>query len=180
MRFVSTLGMSLVALLSATTAMAQDRDVPVATAYIGASAGYHDLGSDVPGDKGGVIAGGVIGFDVPVSGPVTLGVEGNFHLGTGAIDSEYGAAARLGYRFASGGIAYVRGGWQWVNIDIGNLAGVDLGDDDALGISDTAQDYLVGIGGEFPLGGSNVRLRAGIDTISFDSIRPTAGVILAF
>ena len=45
---------------------------------------------------------------------MVIGVEGNLHGGQGAIDFEYGAAARLGFKFPSGGIVYVRGGYQWV------------------------------------------------------------------
>ena len=178
MRGFSAVGLVLAALV-ASPAMAQESDPAAATFYVGGSAGYHDLGVDVPGDDGGAIFGGVLGVNLPVSPNVVAGVEGHYHAGTGAIDSDYGVAGRLGYRFPSGGLAYVRAGYQWVNVDVGNLAGVDIDEDD-FDIDDTVDDYLVGVGGEFPLGQSRARLRIGVDTISFDSVRPTAGIVLNF
>jgi opacity protein-like surface antigen len=178
MRGISAVGLMLGAVV-ASPAMAQESGPAAATFYGGGSAGYHDLGVDAPGDNGGAIFGGVLGVDLPVSTNVVIGVEGNYHIGTAAIDSDYGVAGRLGYRFPSGGLAYVRAGYQWVNVDVGNLAGVDIDEDD-FDIDDTVDDYLVGIGGEFPLGQSRARLRVGVDTISFDSLRPTAGIVLDF
>jgi opacity protein-like surface antigen len=179
MRFLSAAAAALVAVVAASPAMAQDSGVPTATVYAGPSAGYHDLGADVPGDEGGAIFGGVLGFDIPIATNVVLGAEGNLHGGEGAIDKEYGIAGRLGVKFPSGGVAFVRAGYQWVDVDVGNLAGVDIDEDD-LDISDTVDDYLVGVGGEFPVGPSGLRLRVGVDTISVDSIRPTAGLLLSF
>lgn len=146
--------------------------------YVGLSGGYHDLGSNPIGDDDGAIGGVYAGVDVPVSGNFVIGVEGNFHLGTNAIDSEYGGAARLGYRFANGGLAYVRGGYQEVNFDLGNLTGIPVPPG---GFDDTDGDYLVGIGGEFPLGASGrTKLRVGVDTIAFDTVRPTVGISFGF
>ncbi len=179
MRIMSALGCALVALIAAAPATAQESAPASAQFHVGASAGYEDLTVDAPGSDGGAIFGGVVGVDVPVSDNLVAGVEGNFHVGTSAIDYDYGIAARIGYRFPSGGIAYVRGGYQWVNLDISKLAGADI-DDDAIGISDTVDDYLVGVGGEFPLSNTRLRLRVGIDTISFDSVRPNAALILGF
>lgn len=186
----SAIGLTLACALAAAPAAAQDTattesGATVASAYIGVVGGYHDLGDNELGDDGGAIGGGVVGFDVPVSGPVTIGAEGNFQLGTGPIEYEYGVAARLGYKFPSGGMFYVRGGYQWVNIDLGKAFDLGLDEEDfPSGTPDVAKDYLVGVGGEFPLGsgfmGRQARVRVGVDTVSFDSIRPTAGLILAF
>ena len=181
MRPIFAASMALAA-LAATPVAAQD-SAPTTTAsvYAGASAGYHDLGDNPVGDDAGAIFGGVAGVDFAVSPNVVVGVEGNFHLGTGVIDTDYGVAGRLGYKFPSGGIAYVRGGYQWVNIDVGNLVNVDIDDDDLDGVDDTADDYLLGVGGEFPLGAEGrMRLRVGVDTVGFDTWRPNAALIVGF
>ena len=65
--------------------------------YVGVSADYHDLGTGVADDDG-VVYGVVAGVDVPVGETLFVGAEANFHLGENAIDSEYGAAARIGAR----------------------------------------------------------------------------------
>src|SRR3546814_12965869 len=91
-------------------AMAQSSENAVEP-YVGVSAGYHDLGLGIPGDNGGIY-GGVAGVDVPVSGPLFIGVEGNYHFGDGAIDSEYGVVGRLGYQIGDKSKVYVRGGYQ--------------------------------------------------------------------
>lgn len=175
----SALGLTLAA-LAAAPAAAQDAPKS-AQPYVGVSGGYHDLGDNPFGKDGGFIGGVVAGVDVPLTaepvGPV-IGVEGNFHLGTSAIDSEYGAAARIGYRFPSGGLAYVRGGYQWVNIDVSKFTGGIIGNNS--GIDDTDSDYLVGVGGEFGAGSGNTRFRVGVDTVSFDTWRPNAAVIFSF
>lgn len=176
---ISALALAACATLAAAPASAQTGDAP-GVIYGGVSGGYHDLGTDAPGDNGGGILGGVVGYDVSLSPTVVAGVEGNFHFGEGAIDSDYGVAGRLGYRFPSGGVAYVRAGYQWVNLDVGNLSGIDGVDDDALIIGDTVDDYLVGVGGEFPLSNPNMRVRVGVDTVGFDSVRPTAGLLFRF
>lgn len=182
------------ALLAAAPAAAQDAPATdmgatKADAYFGVVGGYHDLsaGNDFGTviDDEDVIGGVVAGFDVPVAGPVTIGLEGNFQVGAGPIEYEYGVAARLGYKFPSGGIAFVRGGYQWVNLDLGEATDLGLREGQ-IPAPDLAKDYLVGVGGEFALGdrfsfgGGQARLRIGVDTISFDSIRPTAGLILSF
>lgn len=180
MRSISAVGLALATLI-ATPAVAQDVAPASASVYAGASAGYHDLGNNPVGDDAGAIFGGVLGVDFPTSSNVVVGVEGNFHLGTGVIDSDYGVAGRLGYKFPSGGIAYVRGGYQWVNIDIGNLVNEDIDEDDFDGIDDTVDDYLLGVGGEFPLGTTGrTRLRVGVDTVGFDTWRPSAALIIGF
>lgn len=179
MRSISAVGLVLAA-LAATPATAQESGPAAATFYGGASAGYHDLGDNPFGDDAGAIFGGVLGVDLPVSPSVIVGVEGNYHIGTGVIDSDYGVAGRLGYKFPSGGVAYVRGGYQWVNLDIGNLVNADIDEEDFDDVDDTVDDYLLGVGGEFPLGASGARLRVGVDTVGFDTWRPNAALIIGF
>ncbi|MFM6853872.1 MAG: hypothetical protein ACKOUM_07305, partial [Sphingopyxis sp.] len=109
---------------------------------------------------------------------LTIGVEGNFHVGTNAIDSEYGVAARLGFPIGNGSQLFVKGGYQEVDFDTARLAGVATS---PAGIDDTDGDYLFGVGGEFALGqASPARLRVGVDTIAFDTVRATAGVVFKF
>lgn len=144
--------------------------------YVGLSGGYHSLGISGVSDDDGAIYGVVAGVDVPVGETLTLGVEGNYHLGTNAIDSEYGVAARLGFPVGgNGNQLFVKGGYQWVDLDLGNFAPVP-----APGLDDTDGDYIVGVGGEFGLGEGPARLRVGVDTISFDTVRATAGVVFKF
>ncbi|OBV11850.1 outer membrane protein [Erythrobacter dokdonensis] len=157
------------------TAHAQSNDDPKVEGFIGASAGIHDLGSGIPDDDGGIY-GVVAGFDVPVGDTFFIGAEGNYHFGDGAIDNEYGVAARAGVRFGNNAKVFVRGGYQEVDIDVFNLVGVNP----PPGFDTSAGDYLVGAGVEFGLGDSPVRFRAGLDTIAFDSTRATIGVLYAF
>lgn len=170
---VTKLALLIAAATAATPAFAQDSGIQP---YVGISGGYHDIG-DVAGiDVDGAIGGVYAGVDFPVGTNLVIGVEGNFHLGTNSIDNEYGVAGRLGYRFASGGLAYVRGGYQEVDFDLEDIVGVPVG-----GVEDSDGDYIVGVGGEFPLGNAGrTRLRVGIDTISFDTVRPTVGVSFGF
>jgi opacity protein-like surface antigen len=166
----------------AVAAPAAAQDAPQgARPYVGISGGYHDVFDNPFGKDGGAIGGVVAGVDFSLtpeqpSGPV-IGVEGNFHIGTGVIDTEYGAAARLGYRFPSGGLAYVRAGYQWLNVDVNKLSGGLVGDD---AINDTVDDYIVGVGGEFGGQGGRTRFRVGVDTVSFDTLRPNAAIIFGF
>jgi outer membrane immunogenic protein len=171
----------------AAPAMAQD--APQVGAYIGASAGYHDLGikDDLrsvgitnPKD-GGFIYGVTGGFDIPVGDQgVTLGLEGNYHLGSEAIDSDYGIATKLGFRTGATKL-FVKGGYQWVNLDINKMTGGQLTEAQfkALGQSDTVDDYLVGVGAEINVGPRSV-LTAGVDTVSFDTVRGTVGLGFKF
>lgn len=162
----------LAALTLATGAQAQT--AATAQPYVGLSGGYHDLGTG--GRDGGAIGGVVAGVDFPMGETLTLGVEGNYHLGTGAIDSEYGVAARLGFPIGEGNQLFVKGGYQEVNFDLGHITGLPV----PAGVDDTDGDYLVGVGGDFALGTSGTRLRVGVDTIAFDSVRATAGMIFKF
>jgi opacity protein-like surface antigen len=179
--FTTLAAMGAIALPAA--AQAQDAQPDVT---IGASVGLHDLGVDVDEpdfddfniDESGEIYGGFVAVDFPLGANLFAGVEGNAHFGTGPIDAEYGASARLGFRTEGGAKIYARGGYQWVDIDAGNLIGVPEFDADDFGIDTTAGDYLVGVGTEIPVGG--VVLRANVDTIAFDTLRGTVGVGFKF
>lgn len=169
-----------------TAASAQDAQPEVT---IGASAGIHDLGvvegdTDIDGfeiDDSGAIFGGFIAVDFPVGESFFVGIEGNAHIGTDAIEAEYGASARAGFRASNGSKFYVRGGYQEVDLDAAGLIGVDgdLLDEGDLGIDTTVGDYLVGAGADFPIGES-LTLRANVDTIAFDTVRATAGIGFRF
>ena len=176
------------ALAAAIPGVAQAQDsAPSATPYVGVQVGLHNLGVDeadyvgVTGldiDDRALIYGVYGGVDFNVGRNAVIGVEGNFNLGNGPIDNEYGVAARLGYRMEGGSILYVRGGYQWVNLDPENLTGVSplpAGVD----VDDTGGDYLLGIGADIATG-SAARIRVGVDTLGFDTIRPTIGVNFAF
>lgn len=174
MKKFALLTLSAVAALGlATGAQAQDAAAS-AQPYVGLSGGYHSLGVSGVNDDDGAIYGVVGGVDFPVGETLTLGVEGNYHLGTNAIDSEYGVAAKLGFPIGETSQLFVKGGYQEVNLDLGNFGGAGLG------LDDTDGDYLVGVGGEFGVGDSPARIRVGVDTIAFDTVRATAGVIFKF
>lgn len=181
---------ALAALALPATAYAQgNEDRPEVT--IGATVGLHDLDANVDFDDGidendfdiddsGEIYGGFVAVDFPAGDVLFLGAEGNLHVGSGPIDAEYGASARVGLRTRGGGKLYMRGGYQWVDIDAARLIGVDesVVDEDALGLDTTVSDYLVGVGAEFPVG--PLLLRANVDTIAFDTLRGTVGLGIRF
>ncbi|WP_133303924.1 outer membrane beta-barrel protein [Aurantiacibacter aquimixticola] len=162
-----------------------------AEVFGGISGGYHDLGVEnevedifdgVTIEDGSFIFGGFVGADVMAGESLFVGAEANFHLGTEALDSEYGASARIGFVDAGGAKYYLRGGYQELNLDYSNIIFIDgeeLTDADFVGLDDTAGDYLVGAGVEFPLGESSM-LRVNVDTIGFDTARATAGVGFRF
>ena len=164
-------------------AFAQDASAAEVTA--GVTAGYHDLGisdevydlTNVEVDDGSPIFGGFVSVDFPASSNVFVGVEGNFNVGTDALDSDYGASARFGYRAENGTKVYVRGGYQWVELDYANMLNVDESAIPA-GLDDTFSDYLVGAGVDVPMG--KAVFRVNVDTISFDTLRATAGVGFRF
>ncbi len=143
--------------------------------FVGASVGYHDIGTDIPDDDG-VIYGVVAGVDVPVGETFFVGAEGNFHFGDNIIDNEYGIAARAGVRVGNKSKLYVKGGYQEVDFDLGALAGVTV----PAGTDTSEGDYLLGIGADIGVGESPLKIRVGLDTIAFDSTRVTGGVLYAF
>ncbi|MCA1749806.1 MAG: porin family protein [Sphingomonadales bacterium] len=161
----------LSAAVMASPAMAQSQ----ADFYIGAQGGYHDVGDNPLGGDDGAIFGTYVGVDVPVGETFVVGVEGNYNLGTGAIDSEYGIAGKLGFNASPTSQFFVRGGYQEVNFDLENLVGGPV----PAGIDDTDGDYLVGAGAQFRVS-ENVSVRGVLDTIAFDSIRATAGLAFHF
>lgn len=170
-----------------TAAQAQD-EAPKTEVTIGASVGLHDLGvefddGEIEGfdiDDSGEIYGGFVAVDVPVGKSLFVGAEGNAHFGSGPIDAEYGVSGRFGVRTEGGSKLYLRGGYQWVDIDAANLVGLDddVFDEDDFDIDTTGGDYLVGAGVEVPI--SSVVLRANVDTVAFDTLRGTIGVGLKF
>ncbi|QIG53041.1 outer membrane beta-barrel protein [Altererythrobacter sp. BO-6] len=165
------------ALVIPTAASAQDGGT--AEPFVGLSAGYHDLGVDddtFDVDDSGAIFGVVAGVDFPVTEKLFVGAEANYHFGTDAIDNEYGIAARLGIRTSENSKIYLRGGYQEVDLDLEAILDAELPE----GLPDSEGDYIVGVGGEFGLGGRNAAVRVGVDTISFDSLRATAGVVFNF
>ena len=161
---------------------------PGAQAYIGAQAGLHNLGiddddvdtGDFEIDDSAVIYGLYGGVDFNLGAAAVIGVEGNINRGNGPIDTEYGVAGRIGIRSGGGTIVFARAGYQWVNIDGEGLLGIDedIIDDDDLDIDDTIGDYLVGVGADIAAGG--VGIRVAVDTISFDTLRPTVGLHFRF
>ena len=190
-KLVFTSLMAAGALALPVAAQAQDTTKPDIT--IGASVGMHDLGvdlGDLDADDGefndfniddtAEIYGGFAAIDVPVGESMFAGVEGNFHLGSGPIETEYGVSGRLGFKTKGGSKIYARGGYQWVDLDLGNLTGLDEDflDENNIDVKDVGGDYLVGVGVEVPV--SSVVLRANVDTIAFDTLRGTVGVAIKF
>ena len=174
--------LALVAFATPQLALAQDSKAEVT---VGATAGYHDLGvsgeiedlTPFEVEDGSAIFGGFVAVDFPINDNLFAGVEGNVSLGSDAIDAEYGASARFGYRTENGTKLYVRGGYQWIDLDLSELTGLDDDLIDPLS-EDVVDDYLVGIGAEVPVGAFS--LRANVDTVSFDTVRATAGVAFRF
>lgn len=179
------------AMMLPAAAHAQTETKPDVT--IGASVGMHDLGIDFGDfdaddgefddfniDDSGEIYGGFAAVDFPVGESMFAGVEGNFHFGSGPIEAEYGASGRFGVRTEGGSKIYARAGYQWVDLDLGNLTGVneDILDENDIDVKDVGGDYLVGVGVEVPV--SSVVLRANVDTIAFDTLRGTVGLGFKF
>ncbi|MEZ5709934.1 MAG: outer membrane beta-barrel protein [Blastomonas sp.] len=159
--------------LAASPAFAQDE--AKTDAYIGANIGYHNLGDNPIGANDGAIYGVYAGVDIPAGESLIFGVEGNFNLGSNAIDSEYGVAAKIGVRAGDKGQLFVRGGYQEVNVDLAKISGGLV----TGGIDDTEGDYLVGVGGQYKLS-DNMSFRVVLDTIAFDSTRITGGLSVHF
>lgn len=167
-------GAAAIALPSAASA----QDAPAAEVFVGPSVGYHDLGVDLQpfsDEDGGFIFGAVAGVDIPVGESAFIGVEGNYHFGSDLIDNEYGIAARAGIRTDGGAKFFVRGGYQEVDFDLQAITNVAIPN-----VDDSEGDYLVGAGADFPLGEGPISLNVNLDTISFDTVRATAGVQFKF
>lgn len=157
-------------------APAAAQSTPASDVYGGLQVGTHDFGLPTAADDNGVFYGGFVGVDVPVSGSVFVGAEGNFNFGSSVIDREYGVAARIGTEIAPGTKLFVRGGYQEVDFDVRRLTGVA---NPPAGVDDTDGDYLVGVGADVAVT-NRVGLRLAADTISFDSTRISAGVVFHF
>ncbi|QYJ05968.1 outer membrane protein [Qipengyuania flava] len=164
---------------------AQAQDVVPGEGFIGVSAGVHSLGLEdeveaiVPGfdiDDSSPIFGVFAGYDFPVGSNLFVGVEGNYNFGTDALDGDYGASARLGVRTIGGTKIYGRAGYQAIKVDFNEIINDDTVD--FSGFDDTEGDFLAGVGVDVPVGKAFVR--ANLDTISFDTVRATAGVGLRF
>ncbi len=163
--------------------MAQAQSLP-GEGFVGVSGGYHDVGLDeedddfagLDFDSGSPIVGVFAGYDFPVGPTMFIGAEGNYTYGFDAIDNEIGASARLGFRAPGGAKFYARGGYQHIDLDIEEIFNEDF--DGAFDDIDDDGDYLVGLGADFPLG--NTFVRVNLDTISFDTLRATAGVGFKF
>lgn len=169
--------------------VAQAQEAATAHPYVGVALGHHNLGVDEDDidtagfdlDDSALTYGVYGGVDFDIGKSAVIGVEGNFNLGEGPIDSEYGVAGRIGYRAAGGTVVFARAGYQWIDIDGAGLIGVDedLIDDDDLDVSDTAGDLLVGVGADIAAG-DRLGIRVAVDTVSFDTLRPSVGLHLRF
>jgi opacity protein-like surface antigen len=168
--------------------VAHAQETAGASTYIGAQVGLHDLGvsaddadaDDFDIDDSAVVYGVYGGVDFNLGGSAIVGVEGNYSMGNGPIDAEYGIAGRIGARTGGGTVIFARLGYQWVNVDPEGLLGIDedLVDDDE-DLDDTIDDYLVGVGVDIAAG-PNMGFRIAVDTISFDTLRPSVGLHFKF
>lgn len=140
--------------------------------YVGAQAGYHNIGENAVGGDGGAIFGGYAGVDF--GSRVIVGVEGNINIGTGIIDAEYGVAAKLGVRTSDTGQIFARFGYQQVHFNVPNLTGLPIPN-----FSIPAGDYMAGVGGQFMVS-DNMSVRAVVDTIAFETVRGTVGLAFHF
>jgi hypothetical protein len=157
--------------------------------YIGVQVGIHNLGIDEDEvdtagfdlDDAGKVYGVYGGVDFDIGSTAIIGVEGNANLGDGPIDAEYGVAGRIGVKTGDKGVIFVRAGYQWINVSAAGLLNVDkdLIDDDDLDLDDTIGDYLVGVGADVNIG-PNIGVRVAMDTVSFDTVRPSVGLHFRF
>jgi outer membrane immunogenic protein len=180
---------SAVALPLAVPGVAHAQEATSAHPYVGVQAGMHDLGvsdSDIDTagfdlDDNALVYGVYGGVDFDLGKSAVVGVEGNFNLGNGPIDAEYGVAGRIGYRAKGGTVIFARAGYQWINVNGAGLIGVDedLIDDDDLDVSDTIGDILVGVGADIAVG-ERMGVRVAVDTVSFDTLRPSVGLHMRF
>lgn len=161
-----------------------------AQAFAGVQGGYHDFGLDDDDraeledlgfdvSDGSPIFGVFAGYDFPMGTGAFAGVEGNFNIGTDVVDNEYGVAARFGFADEGGAKYYLRGGYQWVDVDPEEVVGTDFPPGTFDGVDTTGGDFLVGAGVDFPIGG-NAMFRVNLDTVGFDTVRATGGVGFRF
>lgn len=169
--------------LAATPAFAD----PQSGLYGGAQIGYQDIGSIGPATIDGFNYGGYAGFHRDLlGGPLVIGMEANFSLGTGDLDSEYGFNAHVGLGLSDKVLLFTRAGYQWVNLDLVHVF------EDALGrpltgperityeaADDTDGGFLTGAGLQYSLN-SRSSARIVVDTIEFDTVKVSLGVALHF
>lgn len=170
--------------------------------YVGASVGYTDFDADSDIDEtefeesffnglgygiDGVTFGGYLGYNAAVGPNMIVGVEGNGGIGTSEIDGEYGITAHVGFVPSDNMMVFLRGGYQEINFDTGNILeefgqlnpGLEEDiDDDDLGLDDTQGDYTVGAGAEFGAGPG--AFRVAVDTIAFDTLKVSGGYTYRF
>ena len=180
---------SAVALPFAVPSVAHAQETTSAHPYVGVGVGLHNLGVDEDDidtagfdlDDSGLTYGVYGGVDFDLGKSAVIGVEGNFNLGSGPIDAEYGVAGRVGFRAKGGTVIFARAGYQWINVDGEGLLNIDedLIDDDDLDVSDTIGDILVGVGADIAAG-ERMGIRVAVDTVSFDTFRPSVGLHLRF
>lgn len=176
------------AMLAAAPALAD----PVNGFYAGGQLGYNDVGDfDLGPDSVGVdgfVYGGYAGFNVRMTDTFFVGTEGSYNFGTGSIDGDYGITAQAGFAPTDQYAFFGRFGYQWIDLDIGeiaeDIAGTDLTDDEEDAIEaavgdDTDDGFLFGLGGQFALS-PNVSLRGTVDTIEFDTYRLQTGITFHF
>ena len=182
---IKTLSAITIAALSlgASTAFAQDTAPDGTEAfgfepYVGVIGGYESFDKYRSGPRqgngrgNGAFVGAVGGVNVPL-GAFFVGAEGNAAKGFNDIDWEYGVAGRFGVRAGESGLFYGKVGYQWVEFDHGPRASKML-----YGIGTEIGPKDIGLGGV--TGNSGIRLRFGIDTLDWKSIRPNAGVVMHF
>jgi outer membrane immunogenic protein len=185
---MKTLLFAAIAAASLVPAAAMAQDAPTSSSriepYVGVLGGIHNF-EDEPSQAGippvgyhGRIVEGIAGVNFTLAGPIFIGVEGNATKGvSGAIDWEYGAAGRVGFKAGKDSLFFGKVGYQWVNFD---ALGENSQDYDGMtygaGVELSAADMGVTSGV-----GRNLRLRVQADTFgNFRSIRPMAGIVAAF
>ena len=191
------------AAMFATPAAAQDANPNENTRfYAGATAGYHhideidfnDVGLDAETDIDGIVYGGFAGVQLPTEGNLIFAVEGNYLMGSDAIDKEYGVSGLIGTRYGVNNTVYARAGYQVVDLDVEDIA-IEAADDlgltgtqrglfiagvlDGIDNDDKGEGFLLGVGTDVGIG-DNAFLRLNADTIEFDTVRLTAGAGFKF
>ena len=182
--------------MTATPAFAQQAPGADTEIYVGGQVGYHmideidfnDIGINASTDIDGLTYGAFGGVNFASESNITLGVEGNYSFGSDAIDREYGIAGLVGTRIGDNSRIFLKGGYQWVDFDVADIAAESADDlgitgadrtDFINGVStyldgeDVGSGFLAGIGADVGVGPGFLRL--GVDTIEFDTVKATAG-----
>lgn len=148
--------------------------------YVGILGGFHGvdrnaLSSPQSGRFHGEVIEGVGGINIPL-GPVFVGAEGHIARGFRDIEWEYGAKGRFGFRAGDSGLIFASAGYKWVEARGGrgfnDMKGMIYG----IGVEVGPQD--IGLRGITSNAGP--RLRFQMETMEWDSLRPTAGVVFHF